>query len=406
MPRRLAARNYLLFPALLLAGCNPSWSPDGKQILFPYIRHTQEASGVACYDIESGQAVEVLPAAEERTVQGVLFGKDGKEAIVICAAEGEADAGAVMVLALPSGRIVRRFAIANQLDAPYTGFILVDGYLLYSPIAADLDGEAEQDGGEQNEARPPVGLRLLNLQDGSIARLFPDRLIAVARAGESLAYIETLRDPHGRDLGIACGWLDCANRKLMPIAALKPEDFGWQTAMASPIAFAAAAAETPRFAFIAVPGAAEPKGGTARETAGEYAIVVLDSKAGLLLKKHGRSPYWLRLLCLSADGRRLFTPELREDICGVRDIDVDTGEENFIPLVQRVSPPPQQSARTPAVLTTVGLAISTDQQKLAVSPQFRFADPPPAALYLLQLAARGAKEIKAIRLPEADKKSR
>ncbi|MCX7935006.1 MAG: hypothetical protein N3A66_07080, partial [Planctomycetota bacterium] len=55
---------------------------------------------------------------------------------------------------------------------------------------------------------------------------------------------------------------------------------------------------------------------------------------------------------------------------------------------------------TPAVLTTVGLALSHDQRALAVSAQFRFADPPPAALYLLDLAERGAKDIKAIRLPE------
>lgn len=169
----------------------PSWSPDGSKVLFPYYDSDTEQWGLALYDARTGTTRSIWlekPSSgryREEEMPSVQWTRDGTQAIVSSELRDSDNTVTLQVLVLPVGsrKPVRRFLLPKmEKDAFLSVFPEVAGHLYIS-----------------SKKR----LTRLNLRTGQVDVRESDCDLALAGAGDSIFYICTsgVGETEGYDFG-------------------------------------------------------------------------------------------------------------------------------------------------------------------------------------------------------------
>ena len=117
---------------LFILACTgwPAWSPDGKQIAFPYHDQKAGATGVALYDREQKETTRVYLSETEDTIATAQWSQDGKQ-ILLYQTFGEDGRYAIEVLSIPVKEKypVRSFGVTSKTIADWPPLTEVQGIL-------------------------------------------------------------------------------------------------------------------------------------------------------------------------------------------------------------------------------------------------------------------------------------
>ena len=210
MSRRDTACGLLAVAAvviyMLACGSRPAWSPDSKRVVFAFLDQETETSGLALYDLPTGQVERILQNKGKMIYQPVWLGK--KEQVIALAARGETAVDIIQVdLETGEDRLIKSVAAKQAITAMLVPPVLVEErYLLFSfdPEEGDLD----------------YSLHRLDLQTGEL-NVVPDSADRyLFEIGESCFYLG------GGEDGLELGSMDTRRLKFRRLAKLDKEIYG------------------------------------------------------------------------------------------------------------------------------------------------------------------------------------
>ncbi len=117
---------------MLACGSRPAWSPDSKRLVFAFVdRHTQ-TSGLALYDLSTGQLKRIFESDKEVLFQPMWLGKE--EQIVALTVKGEETVEIIQVdLETGENKLIKSIHAKHAMTAMLVPPVLVDQqYLLFS----------------------------------------------------------------------------------------------------------------------------------------------------------------------------------------------------------------------------------------------------------------------------------
>ncbi len=185
---------------LLACGCSmvqSAWSPDSNHIVFPFykIAPTQkeaETPGLAVYDLTTKTTRILIPQTIDKTAQWYLpwFKEDGKEIFI---AEFSSNAGKKKqpnakgkLIEAETGALIKPF----NLSIP----MMKSGVFYHNTFLYEYDlfsrDALENDGFDNPDTWPPLGIRMLNLTDNTEQVLFEKQTIhCILKMGNEIGFI-------------------------------------------------------------------------------------------------------------------------------------------------------------------------------------------------------------------------
>ncbi len=136
MSRRDTAYGLLAVAAvviyMLACGSRPAWSLDSKRVVFAFVDRQTQTSGLALYDLPTGQVKRIFESDEEVLFQPMWLGE--KEQVISLTAREEGILDIIQIdLDTGEDRLIKSITAKQAMTAMLVPPVLVEGrYLLFS----------------------------------------------------------------------------------------------------------------------------------------------------------------------------------------------------------------------------------------------------------------------------------